>query len=181
METGEISSIRSLSFAYFSHACHTCFVFFGFFLEPSQNASDSNCIIEFLPDSGTGEDDVGRGQEYTDSVTASMCVVTLSCSFSLLSLVGFRLRDVSWRCGLTRECLVTCREYLDENVRSCVRETLAVSDVLHSSSVLTPCQTAVLLWTRTRRPRTFTCCSPLPVPSLSVFVSSSSPLLVVFT
>lgn len=95
METGEISSIRSLSFAHLSHTCHARFVFLVCFLPPSQKASNSNCIIEFLPDSGTGEDDVGRGQEYTDNVTASMCVVTLSCSFSLLSLVGFRLRDVS--------------------------------------------------------------------------------------
>lgn len=42
---------------------------------------------------------------------------------------------------------VTRRDYLSENVCSCVRETLSVSVVLHSSSVLTPRQTAVLIWT----------------------------------
>lgn len=35
-------------------------------------------------------------------------------------------------------------EYLCENVYTCLRETLGVSDVLHSSSVLTPGQTAGL-------------------------------------
>lgn len=44
---------------------------------------------------------------------------------------------------------VTCREYLCENVYSCVKETLSVPDVLHSSSALTPCQTAGLIWTHT--------------------------------
>lgn len=57
-------------------------------------------MIAFLPDSGMGEDDAGCGQEYTDSVTASICVVTLSCSFSLVSLAvsdcGTYLRAVVW-------------------------------------------------------------------------------------
>lgn len=47
---------------------------------------------------------------------------------------------------------VTCREYLSENVCSCVKETLTVSDVLHSSSVLTPRQTAVFIWTHSSSP-----------------------------
>lgn len=82
-------------------ACHILpHTFCCCFLEQSPKASDSNCIIEFLPDSGMGEDDVGCGQEYTDSVTASICAVTLSCSFSLVSLVvsdcGTYLRGVVW-------------------------------------------------------------------------------------
>lgn len=85
----------SISFACLSQFCHTRFV-----VVFQNKASDSNCIIESLPDSGMGEDDVGCGQEYTDSVTASICVVTLSCSFSLVSLAvsdcGTYLRAVVW-------------------------------------------------------------------------------------
>lgn len=101
-------------------ACHILpHTFCCCFLEQSPKASDSNCIIEFLPDGGTGEDGVGCGQEYTDSVTASICVVTLSCSFSLVSLVasdcGTYLRAVVWLgsvCHMPwvsqRECALMC-------------------------------------------------------------------------
>lgn len=96
------------------------------------------------------------------------CSISVSLCFLYTIIVVSGARSLYGELWLA--VFVTCREYLCENVYSCVKETLSVPDVLHSSSALTPCQTAGLIWTHTssfsRVASLFSLLSSLPGPCL---------------